>query len=235
MLTAKEIAERYAGQVVKCVVSKSTPIMDSKTRSPIKQFDGRIIGWKDATADDKNEYVLVEIKPPGTTHYLISHFRQGCHWTYTPIPYSSHGKRLLPEEVVISSGDKKTIEAYPNKCPECGSPALFLYTKIDCSNQQCKHKYKTTSGFDLFLPQNLQASITKPKAPHEIDKEGFLICQVCKERAISGMFDKTRTFKTSCKNGHTWSVKPEQGDKLVSRIKGRTRVYNGKAWITLKP
>ncbi len=162
-MTAKEIAQKYAGQVVKCSLNKSPPIDDGAGHY-IKTFDARIIGWKNAIGSDP-EFVAVEVLPPGKTKYLIAHFIKGYHFT-TAVNKGGYAKKLLANEIILPSignSSPKYISQWPHKCRDCGSPAQILLNAIDCSNEKCHHKYKTSSGSDLFVPKNMKPELSKSK------------------------------------------------------------------------
>ena len=238
-MTAKDIAEKYAGQVLKCKVIKSA-LIDGIPAG--QEYEAKILGWKSASAADPHEYVAVEVLPPGKTHFKIGDLIAGYHWTHKPIDKGKYGKRIYPEEVILpaettptpTESKPKVIPDWPHKCRDCGSPALEFTTRIDCSNDKCKNHFKTSSGMDLFLPKNIQDALKQPKVKlrPEVDQDGYLICPTCKARAFSGKWQNAakRLFSTSCSGGHKWSVQVEPGDRLVGKSK-KALTYNGKSFI----
>lgn len=220
-MTAKEFAEKYAGKVVKCNLNKSMPI-DGGNGHYTMAFDARVIGWKDATGVDP-QFVAVEVLPPAKTKYLVTHFKAGYHWTYKAAP-GSYAKKVLVEEIITpssASATSKHISEWPHVCRDCGSPAQMFATKIDCSNAKCKHKYKTSSGMDLFLPKEMQIALSKPKnmkpARKNIDAEGFMICGwqgKCTSRIVSATAGSKGHWVCRCPNAHSTLPKPQQGDKV---------------------
>jgi hypothetical protein len=152
-MTAKEIAEKYAGKIVKCSITKSAPIDSDGVAT--KTFEGRIVGWKKGINGDP-EFVAVEVQPPGKTNFLIAHFMSGYIWT-TTTDKGLYAKKLLPEEIVldgVSITTSKHIGDWPHSCPECGKPAQIFMLRIDCSNSSCRHKFRTADSADLFIPKN---------------------------------------------------------------------------------
>jgi len=168
-MKAREIAEKFAGSIVKCSLTKSSPVAGAG-----RGFDVRIVGWKRATIKDPVEYVAVEVLPPGKTKLLLNNLAgsAGYTWTLSPFPGDKYGKKILPEEIValpampssgvlIPSYNPKKINEWPHKCRDCGSPAQVFSIQIDCSNKACKNKFKTHSGLDLFLPKEMQQALNK--------------------------------------------------------------------------
>jgi hypothetical protein len=170
-LTAKEIAEKFAGQQVKCYIIDSTPVFDLKTNAPSTQFSGRILGWKKAGSIDTKEYVLVETLD-AQTKFSVKDFKKDCVWTFAGKNMSGYCKRLLPKEIELpvggvsisgGAGSTKVIPPFPHKCRDCGSAAFIGLWEIDCSNKDCRHKFATKSGFDLFIPKNLREPVVEKK------------------------------------------------------------------------
>lgn len=242
MLSSKEIAQRFAGQSVKCKVSKSVPVTDTNGNS-LDSFDAKIVGWKSATLKEPS-YVCVEVLPPATTPVPLSKFNLGYHYTADRND-NGYGKKLFPEEIILPASvekiadvaptqkAKRVIPEWPDKCRDCGNPAVIMSTCIDCSNPSCKNKYKTHSGLDLFLPVEMRPPGWDKdpfrKRRNGIDQEDFIVCDMCKSRANSGSFvskDKLGAFKAICHKNHTWRFELNIGDKLAS--KDRVLVYKGK-------
>lgn len=234
MLSPKTFAEKYSGGIFNCKVNKSTPVFDNKPGIKVSSFDGRIVGWKKSSPRDLHEYIIVEVLPPHKTNYLLSDFG-GCIFTHKDYNKKGYGKRLYVEEVEIPSNDttKKVIPEWPNKCKDCGSPAYVGSSMIDCSNKDCKNKFSTRSGLDLFLPKEMR-EWDKPliKERAGIDKDGFIICPTCKSRAYSGTRVNTK-LTTICGNKHRWTAVMEKNDKLEG-INKRILVFNGKVLIAEK-
>jgi len=237
ILTAKEIAERYAGRTVRCKVTKSSSVLDD-AGNKLDHFDAKVIGWKSASANDP-AYVCVEVLPPGVTGTKLDKFNLGYH--YTSVRNSNGwGKKLLPEEIIppadakVMSAPKKDIPEWPDKCRDCKSPAFVLSTRIDCSNPQCKHKFKTHSAQDLFLPLEMRPpgwdKDPNRKRRAGVDKDDFVICDTCKKRAVDGTFskdkDKLGELNAVCPDGHKWKSNLHIGDKLQG--KNGVLAYKGK-------
>lgn len=239
LLSAKEIATRYAGRTVRCKVTKSSPVTDA-VGTPLDHFDAKIIGWKSSTMTDPS-YVCVEVLPPGVTGTRLEKFNSG--YTYTADRNKQgYGKKLLPEEIIppadagnvtAAPAKKKDIPEWPDKCRDCGSPAFILSTRIDCSNPQCQHKFKTHSGLDLFLPAEMRPPGWDKdpfrKRRNGVDKDDFVICDTCKKRAVDGHFnkkDKLGEFSAKCSAGHTWKSDLHIGDKIDT--KNGVLAYKGK-------
>lgn len=148
-MRARDVAKKFAGIVVDCIITKSAPVLVNG--SPINNFKGRIIGWKSPNIKDKNEYLLLECMPNVETKFLVKDFKLGCNFTIKPIPIGSYGKRLFVDEVILpAENNKKLILDYPGICPSCSAPAFVSLNLIDCSNKSCKHKYTTKDAKDLF-------------------------------------------------------------------------------------
>lgn len=238
MLTAKEIATKYAGRTLKCKVTTSSPVIDaSGAGDTLDYFDAKIIGWKSSTATDPS-YVCVEVLPPGKTPLLLEYFNLGYNYT-ADRNLKGYGKKLLPEEIIADQAipapnktKSRVIPEWPDKCRDCGSDAFVLSTRIDCSNPKCKHKFKTHSATDLFLPAEMRPpgwdKDPNRKRRAGVDKDDFVICDTCKKRAVDGSFvkDKVGQLKAICPDGHKWSSDLHIGDKLVG--KDRTMIYKGK-------
>lgn len=238
-LSAKEIATKYAGRTVRCKVTKSSPVTDA-AGNKLDHFDAKVVGWKSGFKFSDEPHVCVEVLPPGVTATRIEKFNQG--YTYTaPRDGTAWGKKLLPEEIippadadgVASSAKKKDIPEWPDKCRDCGSPAFILSTRIDCSNTSCKHKFKTHSGLDLFLPADMRPPGWDKdpfrKRRSGVDKDDFVICDTCKKRAIDGHFnkkDKLGEFTAKCPSNHTWKSDLHIGDKIDA--KSGVIAYKGK-------
>lgn len=244
MLTAKEIAERFAGQTVQCKITKSMPAAGSF------QFDAKVLGWS-FDKITKASYVCVEVLPPAQSALTLKHYIGGYTWTvpFASIDLKAYGKRLYPEEIIIpvvadagvmkAPPTKKDIPEWPDKCRDCGSPAFILSTRIDCSNAACKHKFKTHSAADLFLPKEMRPPAWE-KDPNRkrragVDKEDFVVCPICNQRANSGTFtkDKLGQLKAACPSDHKWESDLHIGDKILG--KDRVLIYKGKnIFITYK-
>lgn len=238
MLTCREIAERYAGQTLKCKVTTSLPVTDINGHI-LDYFDACIIGWKEGTIISPS-YVCVEVLSPGTTKTQLWLFNTGYHYTFKR-NNNGFGKKLLPKEIIIPdhpnvtaiiAESTKVIPEWPDKCRDCGSPAVIMSTRIDCSNLLCKNKFRTHSGLDLFLPKEMRPPGWEKdpfrKRRQGVDKEDFIVCDVCHVRANSGTFIKGKigTFEVNCSNNHTWVFELNIGDKLVS--KNGVLIYKGK-------
>jgi hypothetical protein len=236
LLTAKEIATRYAGCIVKCKVTTSSPVIDS-AGIKLDYFDAKIIGWKLQITP----YVLLEILAPGITINKLLFFNSGYYYT-APRNTNAYGKKVLPEEIILpTDSDKvtttirtpaKVIPEWPDKCRDCGSPAFILSTRIDCSNTACKHKFKTHSATDLFLPKEQRPpgwdKDPNRKRRYGVDNDDFVICISCKKRAFDGTFtkDKIGELKATCPDGHKWTSDLHIGDKVAG--KDRVLIYKGK-------
>lgn len=235
LLSAKEIATRYAGRILRC----NATVFDDKGNK-LTHFDGKVIGYKAATQSDPS-YVCVEVMPPAVTAVKLDKFNAG--YTYTDIRNKNGwGKKLLASEIVppADAGNvmaappkKKDIPEWPDKCRDCGSPAFILSTRIDCSNANCVHKFKTHSGLDLFLPAEMRPPgwdkdpFRKRRAG--VDKDDFVICDTCKKRAVDGTFDKKGKLgelTAKCPDGHTWKSDLHIGDKIEA--KNGVLAYKGK-------
>lgn len=172
-LSAKEIAERYAGRIVKCKVKFDikSPVLDVDGKSVV-DFEARIIGWKKPSPTYFGAgpaYVCVEVLSPHSTQTKLNKFNQGYTYTSDKNP-DGYGKKILPEEILLPADPgtvyvprkSKTIPEWPHQCRDCGSPAQILGLNIDCSNPSCKNKYRTHSGLDLFLPKEIRERLAKP-------------------------------------------------------------------------
>lgn len=238
-MTSKQIAQRFAGKTLKCKVTKSSPVCDANG-NVLDIFDAKIIGWKLATLYHPS-YVCVEVLPPGVTKVFLAVFNDG--YTYTADRNDKgFGKKLLAEEVIvpvdetekptIATKKPKNIPEWPDKCRDCGQPAVIMSNSIDCSNPACKNKYKTHSGLDLFLPVELRPPGWDKdpfrKRRKGIDKEDFIVCEKCNIRANDGTFAKNKigTFNVKCPNEHSWTFELNIGDKLAA--KGGALIYKGK-------
>lgn len=239
MLSAKEIATKYAGRTVKCKVTTSSPVFDLSGKN-IDYFDAKVVGYKLAFGADP-AYVCVEVLPPHQTKLKLAGFKAGYVFTITRNT-DGYGKKLLPEEIVpladteiamASPSKKKDIPEWPDKCKDCGSPAYIGDLRIDCSNPGCKNKFKTHSAFDLFLPTEMRPpgwdKDPNRKRRSGVDKDDFVICDTCKKRAVDGSFnkkDKLGEFSAKCPDGHTWKSDLHIGDKIMA--KSGVLAYKGK-------
>jgi hypothetical protein len=176
-MDAKDIAERYAGRIVKCKVKPDakSPVFDAAGNA-VTEFEARILGWKKAQSSWGNfnhlspTYVCVEVLSPHSTQTKLSKFNQGYNYTHDKNP-DGYGKKILPNEILLPADPgtvytprtTRTIPEWPHKCRDCGSPAQILGMNIDCSNPSCKNKYRTHSGLDLFLPKDIRERLAKPK------------------------------------------------------------------------
>lgn len=165
-MTALEIAKKFANKIVRINLTKSSSVYDHNNK-PATSFEGRIVGYKRATGSDP-EFVAVEVLKPHKTKFALKDFRAGYYWTVLNRNLSGYAKKVYPDEIVIpsitptSTYQPKDVPKWPHKCRDCGSPALVLMNSIDCSNDNCKNKYRTNSGLDLFLPKEMrQASHDK--------------------------------------------------------------------------
>lgn len=161
MLTAKEIAEKYADRVITVNLISSSPAMNNNG-DLIKTFSAKIIGWKQTSVKDPFEYVVVQVLAPNKTKLTLGGMANKD-YKLTTIKYDSAGwgKKVFPGEINLPADDgkpivyksAKKISEWPHTCRDCGSPAFVLSFNIDCSNKACKNKYKTNSGLDLFFPR----------------------------------------------------------------------------------
>lgn len=229
LLSAKEIATRYAGRTVKCRVVKSPPVINV-TRKNLDYFNAKIIGWKESNLKEPS-YVCVEILPPGMTQILLKNFNLGYHFT-ADRNNNGFGKKLLPEEIILpADAGVASKPEWPGKCRDCGSPAVIMSVRIDCSNDSCKNKFKTHSALDLFLPKELRPpgwdKDPNRKRRAGVDREDFIVCSICNERANNGSFVKDRvgTFKATCPKNHSWIFELHIGDKLAGK---NVSIYKGK-------
>ncbi len=238
MLSSKEIAQRFAGKVLKCKVVKSSVVFDDQNNA-LDTFDAKIVGWKSATKTEPS-FVCVEVLPPGKTKLTLANFNDGYHYTVDQRNDKGFGKKLLPEEILLpeepveekKQKQPRIIPEWPDKCKDCGQPAVIMSTSIDCSNPNCKNKYKTHSGVDLFLPVELRPPGWDKdpfrKRRKGVDREDFIICEKCSSKADNGSFAKNKigTFNASCSKGHSWTFELNIGDKLAA--KNGPLIYKGK-------
>lgn len=238
-LSAKEIATKYAGRIVRCKVSTSPQVVDIDGNT-LDYFDAKVIGWKSAKRTGDPTYVCVEVlSATGTVLRLLSldNFNAGYHYT-APRNDKGYGKKLLPEEIIPpadtdkASVKKKDIPEWPDVCRDCKSPAFVLSTRIDCSNPSCVHKFKTHSAIDLFLPKDMRPPAWD-KDPNRkrragVDKDDFVVCDTCKKRAVDGSFTKGKLgeLKATCPDGHKWESNLHIGDKI--QAKNGVISYKGK-------
>lgn len=240
LLSSKDIAKQFAGQTVRCKLTKSAPAIDANG-NPVSEFDAKIVGWKFAVLKEPS-FVCVEVLPPVKTKLLLFNMNDDYNYTVKRNP-KGFGKKLLPEEIILPEVPKsvvpqailtkpaRIIPEWPDKCRDCGSPAVVMSTRIDCSNPLCKNKFRTHSGLDLFLPKEMRPPGWE-KDPNRkrragVDGEDFIVCALCKARAIDGSFakDKIGTFKAKCPKDHSWTFELNIGDKLAGKT---TMVYKGK-------
>jgi len=235
VLSAKDIAKQFAGQTVKCRVTKSSPALDA-SNNPINEFDAKIVGWKYPIGKEP-AFVCVEVLPPVKTKFLIGQLDEDYSFTVKRNP-KAFGKKLFPEELILPQieptevqSKARVIPEWPDKCRDCNSPAVVMSTQIDCSNPSCKNKFRTHSGLDLFLPKEMRPpgwdKDPNRKRRPGVDQGDFIICTLCKLRASDGSFvkDKIGTFKAKCPKDHTWTFELNIGDKLAGK---KTLVYKGK-------
>lgn len=229
MLSAKEIAEKYSGQTIKCKPISTVKVCDA-AGVVLESFDAIIIGWKRKMQGAEAEYVCVEVLPPAVTPFLLSTFNFG--YTYTAnCNKSGFGKKVLPEEIILT-GVKKHIPEWPHQCRDCGSPALILGNSIDCSNSACKNKYKTHFGLDLFLPV-AQRNPGWDKDPNRkrrpgVNDQDYVLCPMCGNNAVVAKIQsKVVEHKMICGAGHAWNFILEPGDRVKSRNKKPDLIYRG--------
>lgn len=239
MLSAKDIANRYAGQIVKCKVTTSPAVTDA-AGNVLDTFDAKIVGWKLPIIGKEPSYVCVEVLSPGITKTILLNFLDNYRYTVNRNK-KGFGKKLLPEEIILpielelvhkeKKDETKAIPEWPDKCRDCSQPAVIMATQIDCSNPLCKNKFRTHSGLDLFLPVAFRPPGWEKdpfrKRRNGVDDEDFVICTNCKARSNNGTFvkDKIGTFKASCPQNHTWIFQLNIGDKLNAQ---KVMIYKGK-------
>ncbi len=237
-MTAQEIAEKFSNRIVKVKLGKAGTVFDGNGH-PTTSFDARVVGWKKAGGGLNSDCVIVEVLAPNTTKYALRDFKSGYSWTSSLRNLGGYGKKVLVSEITLpgtgstSTYTPKDIPKWPHKCRDCGSPALVFMNSIDCSNGSCKNKFKTSSGFDLFLPKEMQAALKAPKVKTrpEVDKDGYLICTTCKARAGAGSWSRVGdTLYLTCSNKHNWTTKAEPGDKIVGNG-GKALMFNGRSFI----
>lgn len=158
-MDAKTIAETYAGQVVKCLTIKSTPLTKGTyIDTPAgKAYEGRVLGYRYADGTKNPAFVIVEVINGVSANKVKSLFAKPEYVpTVKQLPYA-YGKRLYPEEIIPPNttpvktwGSGKAIPPYPHKCPRCNSPSLNFIVSVDCSNKLCPNKYQSKSALDLF-------------------------------------------------------------------------------------
>jgi hypothetical protein len=250
-MTAKEYAEKYAGKLCRCVITKSKPPTGVKwvSTNSGQAYEGRILGWKkDATA----EFIIIEVLPPGQTTFMVRDM-QNVHWTHKT-DAGKYAKRVYVEEIVEivekesplatpSKGAPRVIPIWPHSCPICKSPALHMGMMIDCSNDKCIHKYKSRDAKDLFMPKNMRPADADVKFDGhgpEINDDGFIVCGTCKGIAVDGKINKASgsiggsnktaaiVYAVSCEKGHRWNHTVKIGHKMKTST--RTIVFDGKVF-----
>ena len=249
LLSAEEIARKYAGKVVKANVIKSSPVSDAAGGS-VTSFDARVIGYKKWTAKDPYSYVAVEVLAPNQTKFTIADLQSG--YTYTHKTDSkAYGKKLFPEELTLPAVSNapvhkvgKVISEWPHKCPKCQSPAFISNCLVDCSKKDCANKFKTRDAKSLFLPVEMrEIGWDREPGKHrpEVDDDGFLICPTCKSESISaqaygGKWKTTKPYVllTNCDRGHEWSVSVEKGDRAWGINHTDVLVFNGSGFTKVK-
>jgi len=246
MISAKEIAERYAGRIVKCKLSNlsdpKSPVTDA-AGNQLVSYEARIVGWKKSQGGLLSfSYVCVELVGGAVSKTPLSKFNLGYTYTYDKNP-NGFGKKLLPEEIELPpdagkdyTPKPKIIPEWPHTCRDCGSPAQILGLNIDCSNATCKHKYRTHSGLDLFLPREIREALAAKSSAHpmwSLDRDGVLTCRTCKDNLQipqTILWDSPGVLNMVCHNKHTAKVKLAKGDKIKDRT-GRVTTYDGKRFV----
>jgi len=251
ILSAQEIAERYAGRIVQCKVTQrsdaKSPVLDANGNK-VDNYEARIVGWKKGDSFHSS-YVCIEVQPPNKTSTSIQKFNQGYIYT-NDRSANGYGKKILPEEINLPADPgkinaapykSKNIPEWPHKCRDCGSPAQILGMNIDCSNAVCKNKYRTRSGLDLFLPKEMQAKLNAPKVAAngrpELDKDGVLVCMTCagylQPTSTKDLWASPGILNMECLRAialgtpHEFKIKLVRGDKMRDRT-GRITTYDGK-------
>ena len=128
---AQTIAEKYADTFIRCSIKQSSKLINLDKK---ELYDARIVGWKQTTLIDPNEYIIVEVMPPLQTHYYLNQMMKYEGYVFTsktPFEKDAYGKKIFIDE--IEGPSKKYIKAFPHRCKDCGSPALELFQGLDLS------------------------------------------------------------------------------------------------------
>lgn len=162
-MTAREFAEKYQDQKIKYTQQRADDVIRSKGQSwsdndPIGvcigyDINGRIIyipsdefvKTTGKTGKTGKWFRLTSDKYKGQSASSI-HCLAGDFNGIIPFDDREYKPRYKAKE----------ISAYPQKCPSCNSPAYIGMLKVDCSNQDCKQKFSTQDGTDLFIPLEMR-------------------------------------------------------------------------------
>lgn len=140
-LSAKEIAERFKGQVLQVRKDYHDPIYDNDKDE--KVFEARIIGFKESSDEVMGSPVHDDVD----TCWTVASSGYKNHVIVDPVP--KYGWWFKADAFIIPTGQstgkgaspKKDIPPWPHVCPGCRGPALmFSITTIDCKNK-CKPQY----------------------------------------------------------------------------------------------
>jgi len=209
MLTARQYADKYPGQVVK-LSSKYAKAHGLNADTPIGTIVGFKPGQKGVIGSSKvaiwpgnyqKQYGL-ELVTKKSYHGVISNY-----------PDHRLGIYLLSVDCIELATKPKPVSAYPHTCGVCGSPARKGANIVVCSKVGCKAN------------RIALASVGPIPKFYTLDKDGFVLCPHCqiKDNVKSNDHDfaPNTSYNNNYKNllcrkaGHGFTHNWKEGQKLV--------------------
>lgn len=204
MMSARQYAEKYAGQVVKIA-----PEFEKHYNVPPNTPIGIVVGYKIGTLGKPGSSKVAVWRDK---HDFIYALDPKTSTKYNPViidaPDRSVGIYFLSVnyiQLLNAPQQTKPIDPYPNHCELCGSPARNGKWFTICSNDHCKANKTTLKALGPF-----------PKIKTK-DADGFILCPLCQSNNITPNNNREgedRQYYLVCRRGHGFRHNWKDGEKL---------------------
>jgi len=195
MLTARQFAEKWPGQVLKLSAhGKKSYGVD--VDEPI----GIVVGFRPGTKGiiGSSKVAVWHDKYP-ILYGLDPKINKTYNQVILDAPNYKNGIYFIPVSYLELATPPKPITIYPAVCEHCGSPARMGKWFAVCSNDHCKTNKRTLKILGPFPKINV------------VDAAGFILCPVCQTNNVR---HTELSEYVVCYNKHRFKHRWKEGHKL---------------------
>jgi hypothetical protein len=198
MMSAREFASKYPGQVVK-LTSDGANYYGVSAEFPI----GIVVGYRNGTMGIPGSSKVVVWRDKLE---VINNLEPKTGRNYNSVVLEQISSRntvyFLSVNQIELVTKLKPVTIYPNTCKRCGSSCRNGASFIICSNEHCKANKIVVKSLGI-----LKVKTT--------DKELYVLCPFCQSRELGVSGDGQRELTCVKSRNHKWNHSWKNGQKLL--------------------